>query len=576
MELLEITAAALILAVGFTVWRARSRRAAVPITQDLSPTAWQAFTIGTRLTLTPVADRPSMAGDYDGIYVRVRADIRRDGDPRVAALTDRDLSRGVAGTVFEASLRCEMPRGFHLRRRGAFDGIAETVVSGAPLTTGDPRIDPAWIVRAEDEAATLELLSRDSVITALASLAAMPGQAEIDVAQVRVHMPGYVVESSVLHLVLQTITATAKAVRMHRPLRTDSTGAPVGRTVPPPARMPTLPALLRRVASAGVTTKVGKEAIDAIKMEQCTLEVDVEKVTPYVTRIGIEDGHAVLGTLVGDTCRVEVHVPRKFDQLPDLQPGDRVAAAGFVSDYDHLRNRVEVEAIAVPTLVRRPTGQTPAPAQRTATGGARLRPRTPSPAPAAAASAPPPKSPAPAEKSAAPAQALYAAAAFQAAVDKLPESYRREPALTTLQSFVPPEEGVGAYGTDPELVEVLADLAHPGTSRPDKLALIERHRDARYALTMRVDRVEKTTSFRVGPDHRDGRTAHGHPLGERVDIEVRFPPSFNRELDQTKKHEVIDCIVRVAEYDAFYERPVLEVFEREVNANAPWDAKAER
>jgi hypothetical protein len=546
MTWIEAAIAAAAFALVFSAWFIRRRRGVTTSYSVISADAWAGFAASNGLMLLPHPQWPVMSGDFGGVPVRVQGTIQKVEGRR--GISDRQTY--VVSTTFEAAIRCQMPEGMHLRRQRTFDALADAIVSGGEILVEDDALDKRFLIHGKDPEAVAAIVLHPPVRAGLLALASVDGEVVVDELKVRFHAPRYVTESVELRFVMEGLTRCVRGIREQlppsgepasppEPNLASATGTPAtSRHTPLPGalRLPTLPSLLRRAAGAGMTTQVGRSMLDAITAEGCTFEVDVERVLPYLTRVGSQDGVCVMGELVGDASRIEVRFGKDLEgAIPQgIGPGARISGIGYLESYDTLRNRAEVIATVAPQILRAaPPGSHNASATPAPAGKVRLRTAT------------------------APSARIRAAAAPAAAVLSDPTyspPHDSSASLAAASSAPAEDAGIVVEG----LQALLEILGAASATLPERLQLIAGLKDARYPLQLEVRKVERTAGFRVNAEMRGGRSVVGRLAGTSLDVETRFPAHRNEELDLATPGAIVEATIAITEWDGFYDRVVLE------------------
>jgi hypothetical protein len=410
--------------------------------------------------------------------------------------------QGGVQTAFRAGVGARLPPGLELRKQGG--ALTDAVAAGQEIAIGDADLDARFVIHGFDQEGIARLLQSPDVRQSLLGLATLDGDLRVDEVSVRVVVARYVTAEAEIQVVLDHMAAAVQAMRVVAP--------PLSRTPTPaemPVRRPTLSGLLRRAASAGASsTTTGRDSLRELYGQLCTLELDVERVAPYVSRLGVAEGVSVIGVVFGGTSRVEVHFSGEeaVERAKRAKLGDHLAIEGFIERYDVLRDTAELKTTVPPFGMGGHTQDEPAAAPVWAT-----------PTPAT------PRGRSRKSNVAYPATQFSQLAGLAASMDSL---------------------------------ALMVDALYTGQEARNRLLIDVRNKP--WTLSLRLVQVQRTVAWRVDGELRDGRTVLGTPEGSVRTVEVRFPPARNAEIDGAEKGAILDGEVLLVAWDDFSDRPVLE------------------
>jgi hypothetical protein len=358
---LVIIALSIAVLINFLVIGRRRRGSVIGSEPDAR--AWAPYAGVRGLHLVPGNRQCRMSGALEGFSVWVEASWtpadRRHGMPRMSLTRFGGGNyHWIAGTSVRMAVGARLPAGLQLRRQGLLDGLADKLVAGDRIQAGDPQIDAAFIVHGTDPLSVGTFVAADGVRAAILELAKIDGELTIDESAIRVELPTFASDAAI-DTVFEAMIAAAHVFRAATGAVTTALAEPDQPAPPTPVRpivlqRPTLVGMFRRVDSAGgATTQVGRDQLATIIGQSCRLEIDVERVEPWTTRLGAHGGISLGGTLVGWTSRIEANAaPGDIAEAARaFKPGDRVAFDALLEVYDPLRNRAELMIDTAPTAI---------------------------------------------------------------------------------------------------------------------------------------------------------------------------------------------------------------------------------
>lgn len=539
-DLLPLIVTAATLAVGLNLWLFRRRRGRMRAWQ-IDPNAWRSFADAHGFGFLPDARKPAMYGGYNDVRVRVEASITAM-EVEHALKTDR--TDYLAGTTFTAGLGARVPEGLHLRRQRLFDGVLNQLVTGeGEILTEDKPVDDAFLIHGKDPDAVAALLLDPQVREALLALAAADGDVTLDETGVRIDIPTFVTDTTRLRRHLDRLTGLVHAIRAVAPPTVGEKAAD-GQIVRAsiaalPKRKRGLRGILQAATSAGFTaTAAGRELLKEVPGQPCTIVLEVERVEPHLSRLGVGDGITAVGRLEGWTTRVDAHLIDGAAEIArTIKPGQRVHCEGVVDNYDALRDRAEFTSDLPPEIQgdALAASATPAPAR-------------PAVGPSAALSAPGPSA-----ASATPAPAGLAAAGTRTRLKPRPGDVKPPVVVPLASPFVAQADAALQSGSITAVLEAL----HSGREARSHL-LLTLPEGRRWTLGVLVERAEKTPSWKADAELRGGRTVHGLEDGSGKRVELRLPPARNEELDAAGIGELVSAEAVIAGWDELGEHAVLE------------------
>ena len=365
-ELAPLAGLAVIAAVFAVTYLGRQRRGYTAF--DVSPTAWAGFAAARGLTLFPSPERPVVSGDIRGVAVRISAELIPDRtQTRQTGLQMFGRNRYRRGTYvsteLQAAFRAVLPAGLQLRPQTVIGAIVEQMVADGEITIGDAAIDRAFLIQGHDPHEIAAFLAIPEIRSCLLALHATGYALTVDEHLVKVVVPQYLTDSTALDTLTDALVSVVEAAQAILP----STHAPVP-APPPPAstgntplphpviaakRQPLQHLLSHASRSASAHTAIDTESM--VTGRPCQFDLEVERVAPYTSRVGRPDGRLVSGLLIGGTARVDVHFPEAYEVAAGkLKKGDRIAAQGYVDQFDPRRDHVELTADSNPEPSSRP------------------------------------------------------------------------------------------------------------------------------------------------------------------------------------------------------------------------------